>query len=296
MKKIISKIALAGVAVAALFTSCVVEDIQTTFDLAPAVCTVKVKVLYALDQSDITGQATISHKYGNAATFTVPATNKTVDAESLSITANFKGLSQTQTLSVATLLPGGVAEYSVLFVFGSKDDIIYEPRIVSQAPVVSTRWLTAAHDSHAGEEGDWLYNDSEFIYTGKINYEIWSGCKIRSYDSNEIVKSFADAIAANEPVTKTPAVYDLKISAWAAYRAWQTRTITTFVYDVYEVNTLLGTETKLGSYSYDQYVANAVQYEEKESPSHKGHYQPGHGVVDPHGGHNNAGGGIFFGE
>ena len=296
MKKIISKIALAGVAVAALFTSCVVEDIQTTFDLAPAACTVNVKVLYALDQSDVTGQATLSHKYGSAASFTVPATNKTVDAETISITAHFKGLSQTQSVNVATLLPGGVAEYSVLFVFGGEEDVIIEPRLVSEAPVVDTRWLTAGHDSHAGEEGNWLYNDSEFIYTGKINYEIWSGCKVLSCDSDATVKSFADAIAVNNPVTKTPAVYDLKISAWAAYRAWQTRTITTFVYDVYKVNTLLGTETKLGSYSYEQYVANAVQYEEKASPSHGGHYQPGHGVVDTHGGHSNAGGGIFFGE
>lgn len=297
MKKIISKLALVGVAVAALFTSCVVEDIQTTFDLADAVCTVNVKVLYALDQSDVTGQATISHKYGSASTFTVPATNKTVNAEDIAITASFKGLSETQTVHVATLLPGGLAQYSALFVFGSEGDITYESRLVSQESEDETLWLTNSHYSHGGE-GNWLYNESEFILTGTVDYEIWSGSKLLSVDpaTDANVKAFADAIEANDPVTKTPGSLDLKISAWAAYRAWQTRTATTFVYDVYKVNTLLGTETKLGTFSFLKYSGNAAQWEEKAISNHAGHYQKGHGTVDTHGGHNNAGGGIIFGE
>lgn len=298
MKKIISKIALMGVAVAALFTSCVIDDIQTTFNLADAVCTVNVKAVYALDQSDITSKVTFSHKYGNAASFTVPATNKIVSAEDIAVTASLNGVSQNQTISIATILPGGIASYELLFVFGGEGDIRYETRLVSQDSKDETNWLTNSHYAHGDDAGHWLYNASEFILTGKVDFEIWSGSKILSVDpaTDPQVKQFADAVEATDPVTKTPGSLDLKVSAWAAYRAWQTRTSTVFVYDVYKVNTLLNEETKLGSFSYLKYSGNAAQWEEKAHPGHEGHYQKGHGTHDAHGGHNNAGGGIVFGE
>lgn len=298
MKKIISKLALVGVAVAALFTSCVVEDIQTTFDLADAQYTVTVKCLYALDQSDITGQCSISHKYGSAATFSIPANNKTIDAEALTITASFKTLpAKTETINIPTILPGGIGNYTVTFVFGSEGDVRYEEVQFSKDETNETIWLTNSHYSHAGELDHWLYNDSEFILTGNVDYDLWSGTQVISVipDNDANVNNFVKAHTEN-PVTKTPATLELKVSAWAAYRAWQTRTSTLFVYDVYKINDVLGSREKIGTFSFKEYTGNAAQWEEKANPGHAGHYQKGHGSVDTHGGHNNAGGGIIFGE
>lgn len=302
MKKIISKLALVGVAVAALFTSCVVEDIQTSFDLTDASCTVNVKVLYALDQSDVTSQATISHKYGSAATFTVPAVNKTVNAEDIAVTATFKGLTDTKTVKVATLLPGGAATYNVLFVFGSEGDISYEARLISEtANKPETKYLFNTHYGHVGHDGtadEWNYNDSEFILTGTVNYETWSGSEIIDFAPADEpqVKAFVETLKKNDPLTKEAKSLDIKVSGWAAYQVEQTLESSTLVYDVYKKNTLLGTEEKIGSFSYKTFTGDIAKYNEKANPGHEGHYQHGHGQHDIHGEHNNAGGGIIFGE
>ena len=299
MKKIISKLALVGVAVAALCTSCVVEDIQTSFDLAEAVCKVNVTVVYAPEKADVTSQATISHNYGTASTIIIPTKNKTVAAEDLSITASFKDLPpQTQTVKIGTLLPGGKADYSVVFLFGSTGDIRYEPRLVE--PIEETTevaYLNNVHYTHADGEEGWLYNDTEFLLNGNVTYTVKTGGEIVSFSP----ETDANVIACKEALEKVNPVVDeektlpIQVSAWAAYSVKQTLTTATQNYDVYKINDVLGTEEKIGEFVYSVYTCTEATFEEKANPGHAAHYQHGHGH-DGHGAYDNAGGGIVFGE
>ena len=299
MKKIISKLALVGVAVAALCTSCVVEDIQTTFDLAEAVCTVNVKVVYAPEGTDVTSQATISHKYGSASTFTIPTSNKTVAAEALAVTASFKNLpAQTQTVNIGTLLPGGQATYSVVFLFGSTGDIRYEPRLVKEdEPASKTVYLNNVHYAHDGETEGWLYNDTEFLLNGEVAYTLKTGGEIKSFspENDQNVIACKEALEKTNPVVEEEKILPIQVSAWAAYRVGQTLTTTTQYWEVYKINSVLGTEEKIGDFVYSVYTCTEATFEEKANPGHAAHYQHGHGH-DGHGAYDNAGGGIVFGE
>ena len=299
MKKIISKLALVGVAVAALCTSCVVEDIQTTFDLAEAVCNVNIKVVYAPEGTDVTGQATISHDFGNASSFSIPTSNKTVVGRALAVTASFMSLpAQTQTQTIGTLLPGGQATYSYVFLFGSTGDIRYEPRLVDEKKTTEVAYLENAHYTHAegGEEG-WLYNDTEFLLNGDVTYTLKTGGMVVSADpaDDENVKSCIAALENVNPYKEEPKTLPINVSAWAAYQVKQSQTIASQYYEVYKINDILGTEEKIGEFVYSLYSCTEAAFEEKANPGHAAHYQHGHGH-DGHGAYDNAGGGIVFGE
>ena len=303
MKKIVSKLALISVAIAGLFTSCQIEDIKTTFDLAPAVCMVNVKAIYALTGEDITSSCVIENPYGSGASFTVPASaNKSVAAQILNIKATFtkSGESQTESLAINTLNPGGVANYSVLFVFGSTDDEEYAIRFVegSEKVVTATEELEATHYTHGTHNNSiWNYNDTEFMLEGTAKVEVWSGGEVIAFDpeDNEIVAGYAASLNAAAPVSVETVDYNFQVSAWAAYKVWATRTTTSKTYEVIKKNTVMGTEEVLGTIEYMFYSCTDTQFEEMACPGHEAHYVHGHGH-DSHGSAANAGGGIVYGE
>ena len=296
MKKIISKLALVGIAVAALCTSCVVEDIQTSFDIDDAVCTVNVQVLYALDQSDVTSKASISCKYGTGSVINVPASNKKIAAEDLVITATLGDASGSTTVTIGALLPGGKAEYKALIVLGSLDDIRYECESVCQEYESEIGYLHNSHYSHADGEEGWLYNDTEFILNGTATDYVWTGGHVTDCDSDDPqVLAFSKALDELEPLQIQEDSFEFSVSAWAAYQVTNVVSKTIETFSVYEINDATGTEELIGNITYEYYSGWVWSFEEKANPSHAAHYHYGHGH-DGHGAYDNAGGGIVYGE
>lgn len=297
MKTIVSKLALASIAMVGLFSSCVIDDIQTTFDLAPAECTINTHCVYALTGADVTSQCTITP----GATYTLTANaNKVIPAQDVTVTATFKTLpSQSRTVNVAALAAGAVATYDVYFVFGSEGDLSYVCELASTKDEDAVReYLYNAHFAHADGEEGWLYNDTEFIYDADVEYQIVTGGEVISCEpaDNPNVVMFKDGVEAAAPKTVTTETQSFKVSAWSMYTAYVEHVTTTDNYDVFELNNILGTKTKIGSFSF-QYVSSCIfNHEEKANPGHAGHYVPGHGHDHGHGHGENAGGGIIWAD
>lgn len=293
MKTIFSKLALASIAMVGLFSSCVVDDIQTTFDLNPAECTINTHVVYALTGEDITAQTTITP----GASYKLTAnSHKGIDPQAVTINAQFKNLTpQSQTVNVAALAAGAVATYDVYFFFGSEGDLEWICNKVGSDDTTDIDFLTNSHFAHADGEEGWLYNDTEFIYDATVQYQMVKGGKVTFWEpeDNDHVIALKDGIEAGAPEVKTIEEETFQVSAWAMYSAWVEHTTSIDNYEVIEKNTVMGTEKKIGSFDF-QYVSSCVfDHAEKENPGHAGHYVPGHG----HGhGSENAGGGIIWAD
>lgn len=302
MKKLFSKLALVSVAMVGLFTSCEIEDIQTTFDLNPAQCTINVHVLYALTGEDVTSKATITSDFGNGAVITIPAnSHKAIDPQDVKITASLNYLpAETKVCSIAALAAGADASYEVWFTFGGDEDIYYEYNTIAEKLDPQTMYLTNPHYSHADGEANWLYNGSDFILEAEVEFEEFEGAEALNPKPaaggeeiiNDCVKNINDEqgpIKAKRETKKET----FNVSAWAAYQAWVTRTFKTETIEVIEVNKVLETRTNLGTYDFKTVESNIFGSQEKAYPGHEGHYIEGHG----HGiGGNNAGGGLFWND
>lgn len=301
MKKIISKLALVSVAMVGLFSSCEIENIKTTFDLAEASYTINVKAYYVLTGEEITSDCVIESPFGSGSSIKVPTTNKGINGQTISIKATFSksGESDTKSFDVPTINPGGAGTGLVEFYFGSNDDLEYSVVLVDSSNKTDIAELQATHYSHATHADGfiWNYNDTEFILEGEVNYVDWLGSEISNITAtkDEDVVNGKAAAYNTTPLTKTPATLDITVSAWAAYRAWATYSITTENYNVIKKNTVMGDEEVIGSFVKTTY-STAAQFEEGACPGHEAHYTHGHGSHDTHGGHNNAGGGIVYGE
>lgn len=291
MKNLVSKLALISVAMLGL-SSCVIDDIQTTFNLAPAQCTINTHCVYALTGEDVTSQCTITP--GASYSLTANA-NKGIDPQDVVVTATFKTLpSQTRTVNVAALAAGAVATYDVYFVFGSEGDIRYECEVGTSTESEPVReYLVNAHFTHADGEEGWLYNDTEFIYTADVEFQKVSGGVITEFDDDPNVVMFKDAVESAAPKTVTTEKQSFEVSAWSMYSAWVEHVTTTDVYNVYEINDILGTETYLGSFTFEYVSSCTFGHDEKANPGHAAHYHAGHG--HGHGGEN-AGGGIIWAD
>lgn len=304
MKKIISKLALVSVAMAGLFTSCQIENIRTTFDLAEASYTINVKAYYALTGEEITNLCTIASPFASGASFTVPTTNKGIAAQTIQVTATFtkSGETLTKPFDIPTVNPGGVGTGTLEFWFGSTDDEEYSVVLVDESSETVVGELQATHYAHFSHaDGSvWNTNDSEFILSGEAQYELWTGAKVS--DIKSVDPKYASEVEpraqnyANPAFSQTTETLKFQVSAWAAYRVWAERVIKTENYNVVKKNTVMETEEVVGSFVRTSYTSTVAQFAEEACPGHEAHYTHGHGTHDIHGGHNNAGGGIVYGE
>lgn len=304
MKKIISKLALVSIAMAGLLTSCHVENIKTTFDLAEASYTINVKAYYALTGEEITNLCTIESPFGQGASFKVPTTNKGIAAQTIKVKATFtkSGESLDKPFDIPTVNPGGVGTGTLEFWFGSTDDEDYSVVLVDESSKTIVGDLQATHYSHFthADGSVWNANDSEFILSGEAEYELWTGATVS--DIKSVDPKYASEVEPraknyeNPAFSKTTATLPFQVSAWAAYRVWAERVVKTENYNVVKKNTVMGTEDVVGSFVRTSYTSTVAQFAEMPCPGHEAHYTHGHGSHDAHGGHNNAGGGIVYGE
>lgn len=331
MKRFFKKLAFATLALSVvLVSSCKVEDIRTTFTADNAVFTVEISVYDATTSTDVTREATITTTAqgvsvsGNKLVITG---NPAIEAQTIAVTATYKGVSKTKNVKIYAVLAGGRADSQEQIVVNSPDPgyTIDETGETSE-DVVGTFFSShaiASHDySHdpythlhgyddvlighgtGHGNGNWLYNETEFMFCTTIDYKKWTGVKTewctKSYESgiSDVEKTIVDlyfsTYAANT-FKEQDATLDVKVSAFSMYTAYATRKYKTTTYAVYR--TVGDEKTKIATITVKN-VSTSAQYTEAAVPGHESVYHYGHGHEDPghsHGG-SNAGGGIIWAD
>ncbi len=325
MKKLFQTLALASLAIAGMIvSSCEVENISTTFEPSPAVAKVTVKVFDIADNGkEVTSQATITTDInsanvtvsGNVVTVTgTPAIAKTT----FNVTATVPGNEPKSTpVTVEALLAGGEANYAASINVGvipGSEDFELVPGEEKTKTITGTFFSTHGHAtythsySHAthghGEgDGEWLYNESEFILTTTIEYDSFTGIMldkcVKEYTAEAkvsdkpMVDKFFESLTLNVGTTVKETI-DVKVSAFAMYSAYGIQQFKTQPYSVNRKNAD-GSKTLVGKFEIVN-VSTAAEYCEAAMPGHSGHYHFGHGHDDVHGYSSNAGGGIIWAE
>lgn len=325
MKKLFQTLALASLAIAGMIvSSCEVENITTTFEPSAAVAKVTVKVFDVADNGkDVTDQATITTDInsanvtvsGNVVTVTgTPAIAKTT----FNVIANVPGNEPKSTsVTVEALLAGGEANYSASINVGvipGSEEYELVPGEEKTTSKKGTFFSTHGHEtythsySHAtyghGEgDGEWLYNESEFILTTTVTYDSFTGIMldkcVKEYTAEAkasdkpMVDKFFESLTLNAGTTVKETI-DVKVSAFAMYSAYGIQYFKTRSYSVNRKN-VDGSKTQVGKFEIVK-VDTAAQYCEAAMPGHSGHYHYGHGHDDVHGYSSNAGGGIMWAE
>lgn len=309
MKKLLSSV-LACVAILGL-SSCVQEDIETTFEVGSAKAIINVGVLDLGSESDVTAQSTITSPYGNGNVITITG-NKNIPATNVTITAKYvapsgKAYTSTYTLPINALRAGGTATYMVVIPVGEITPLgdytfkFSDP--YQEETYKDTSWLDKVQHNIVHYDGQrWVENASEFILRGTVDWKSKNGLEIIADHCacdtfEEKFDTVLDVISKISPVTETDEVKDIEVSAWAAYTAYQVVFTEEKTFDFIAVD-IEGYETLVGTFTTWSY-STECSYEEWASPNHASHYNYGHGVDDPaisHGGAHNAGGGIVIAD
>ena len=255
MKKFFSLIALVGV-----FAACQPEQIETAFKVAGAKLTVNVQFVdldgnpYADASLSSATAGTIS---GNTITFEA-AEGTAIAAQEISVTASTPKLAEktrTMTVSVPDIIAGGVGTVNVKWPVGDKvDDYTYS--LVPKGSPVKTLWDVEFLDNphydtydHAYTHNDvdidlWYLNDSEYILTGEVTYNMWWKSDIISinyyYDTfKPIVDAYMFAFDGDS-IDYGEGKLPFKVSAYGMWAAWQKSYLTE---QTYEVKATKGGET-----------------------------------------------------
>ena len=245
--------------------------------------------------------------------------NKTpLPAMTLAIGATYNGHKAIEDeLNIAEIPAGIKAKYSITVFIGSQATYSCIPvdrkevKKVVGTFVSSHGHATYTHDykhattGHGEGEGEWLYNETEFILKTEVAYTPWTGIIIdncgytMAEGSNELdevyVNSFYEGYISIGLDNDTEKILPIEVSAWAMYSVYGTKTFSDVTYEVYR--RLPGdTDGKLVGTIVIREVSTNAEYCEAAMPGHDGHYVHGHGHDDVHGYSSNAGGGIFWNE
>ena len=294
----------------------------------PAVAKIHVAVVDGTLQKDITSESTITARFlddgaeapkatisvdGNVVTITAGESLK-IDAATVLINAKYKEFEGDTDIEITEVPEGAVADkYTATVII--KNPAKYFPEKVSEevtkvdvGTFFSTHGLhTYTHDyshattGHGHGTGEWLYNESEFILNTTVDFEneygtIGSSTKFApgcTATDMKMVVYYGEALYGKKAV-KEPAQLKIKVSAFAMYSAFCTKTHTSTTYNIIrreegKDDVLVGTVKVLT-------IATQAEYCEAAIPGHDGHYHYGHGHDDIHGYSSNAGGGIIFAE
>ncbi len=325
MKNFFQNLALASLAITGiLVSSCQVEDIQTTFEPKPAVATITVKVFDVTDaNNDVTSKANLFTDSNNANikivgnVITVTGTPE-IAAQTFTVFATVDGLSSGDTkVDIPSLLAGGQAQIPATILVGKLAEgyRLGTRRVIGPTMEVgrfeslfghaththSYKYATVGHNSDI--DGEWLYNETEFILNTEVEYNSLCGvskdysyCNINDKATQNdipIVNAYYDAYLLNSVVAEKKKL-PITVSAFSMYSVFGCRLIYIEEYTVIRENAD-ETETTIATFGIGN-VVTTVEYCEAAIPGHEGHYHFGHGHDDIHGYSSNAGGGIFLGE
>lgn len=319
MKKFFSLLALVGV-----LAACQKEDLKTAFKVDPGVATVHATAL-SIDGSDITADVTFSFngEVGSTSQTFYSTEYEAFDQEVIvsAVWAGYDGKRNfTKDAKVRVhVLPGGKADYNVTLTLGEykDDEFSYSTDDYPIEEGYKFFFLTESHSgavSHAATfvyhdgtevDGKYLMNPTEFVLRGVVNYEEVYGNQVvntLSWNSGveplDIFNNYYDAVTG-DPLEKTPASFNITVSAFAMYCAYQAVGYQLREADFIRTNNL-GASEVIARFTYNNYCSNEVGCVENACIGHEAHYVPGHGHEDPshsHGhGTSNAGGGIVFAD
>lgn len=263
------------------------------------------------------GLVTIIHKPGQ----------KTFEAMDITLTADYEEYSDEMTLSFPAIAVNEVVETYVTFHLATPEDpeISYNYEFQGFGEPITvvgyfnpTHFAGHAHDyshavvGHGHGEGNWAYNESEFILTGEVEYTNEYGTfgenpayapynAVLQYTTEctepeqETANNFFSLLAADTYVSE-PAVLEIKVSAWAMFTVYATKTYVPAYYTIVRAEKGKALVTIANATVYS--VTTNAEYCEAAVPGHDGHYSPGHGHDSHDHGHgsNNAGGGIIWAD
>lgn len=255
-----------------LFTSCEKEDLKATFEPGPAEITFNVTVVDAMD-GNVTSAATITGA-------DKISKNANIPAGTVTITAVYKGNPGTQIVTYEPLTIGGKRTINVTVMISSGYTI------TAGDPTVDTTIYTLGDATHSHNGENWALNDKDYILVRDITYKVFNKQVATTTDLSKVdLSTFINAL--NYGDKSTTGVLNLKVSAWAYYRAWTTKLTTTTKYTV----TRKGNNEVLGTVVVVSDSSTSAEYQEAAFNSH---YEYGHG--HGHGTGGNAGGGIVYAD
>lgn len=284
----------------------------------PAVAKITVSVLDELLEKDVTSESEISAQLapassadievnGNVVTISAGDALKIV-AQDVTIKVKYGELLETAVVSLNEIPENVVLEKSIEVGFNKAASYLLKE--VSSKSTVEVGKFFSVHNlhtytheygpgyGHGHDSGEWMYNESEFILETTIEYVNAYGISDCAIDHLSKVAKDVEAVDlyaagyAKNYVEKTE-ILSIKVSAFARYSAYATRTTTITKYDV--IRLLNGTEEVVGSFTVKR-IATQAEYCEAAMPGHEGHYVHLHGHADEHGYGSNAGGGIVWAE
>lgn len=305
MKKLFSLFALAGA-----FVACQPEELETAFTVDPAQATISVTVYDVQTAAPIEGLTVAcpggeGEVDGNVVTITGTPAIQAMDVKLTLTSSKYPDETKEVTVKVNSLLAGGVANYNVVDVMGTPytpgpDPEPVEVTLDYGAPVSVTEiayWdqLNVGHShSHNGTNLElWAENPTPFMINVSGDYTVYSGASaekgdILNAEYEDLVETYVDtynSIGQQEQAAR----FSFKVSAWALYTVWQTKTTNTTEY------TVLVDGEPVGHFTVEGVSSSQVEYLEMALPGHSHEYTHGHGHAS-HGEYDNAGGGIVFAE
>lgn len=317
MKKV-----FAFLAVAAALVACKPENLDTTFEVKPAVATIEVKCVDVVSGEVKTPTLTSTAGVVSGSTVTITG-NPTIAEQDVTVTAAYEGKTYSSTVKVDALRANGKGYYTTLILLGTSYAKDFEYELVAgewekgQSKVFSnfTPYNHAAHVQHSythdGHVFDsWARNDSEWMLEAKFDYPVL--LSLHSYTMIPVTKDAADhvnIISSYEKAFKLipwdklsyegTDVFETKISAYCLYLGYVYRRIDRLPYDLVVTSKKDSSlKATIATFYVTANHTSDVNILEIADPAGHGHYVPGHGHVDAHG-HgldNNAGGGIVFAD
>jgi len=314
MTNVCGKLIIASVALAGLFSSCVEEGTNTSFEVGEAVANITITVVEKGTGNDITSASTLSYtkgaytiEQGAAANKFILKGNKAIEATAVAFQASWKDkYNDTYTgsciVSIPSILAGGKGDFVGTIIIEGKTepasdfDYSFEQTIGETTTAVGYLEKTA----HDYMDKKWVANDSQYLLEGTADYTNVTGTYalltfyVPTADADD--KAYVDSFKAGIPELpeQTPAKFDFKVSAYAYYNVFVTYVTTSAMYTCFKTNKYTKVKTEIG-YVLLGTTGTTVQYEEVAMPQHAGHYIYGHGH-DTHGQGGNAGGGIIVAE
>lgn len=319
--KSINRLALVALAITSMFNSCSCKKDDPDAGKDPAKASIAVTVMNRFDGSNVTSASTITAEAstksyndvtvnGSAVFIDADESYKTIDKQTIHITATYQSYTETADVEIPWIYGGGEATFGVTIVLGDADYKAELVKSVKNAPryyymansnyahtLHGLQGITHSGDDYGEEVINWMQNDTEFKLERYETYEAWYGQEVDNFagisDSN--VKKCAEPY--NTGVTKTTKKAHLVVSAWSVYSAIAIVNSETMTYEVYKYE--MGAKAgKVGEFTVTNYNT-LLDYAEAAHPSHASHYVYGkgaHGPSDLHGNQDNAGGGIIIAD
>ena len=299
---------LAAVVLGCMFTSCEKEDLNATFQPAPASVTLNVTVIDGLTEETITDKAQITVSGANFVAQTnpgefllAPTTTGSINLTPITITAELGDAKSTINMNIGAINAGGEANYDATLILaaGLEFNGVEGDAVETDYYATFDNLKHDASHTHAGWS-NWYVNKSDYFQPWTITYEVAHNIlKAENFVEGEIFNMLNDSnkatimniynawnnvqIGEKETITMKG-----KATAWSNFKVKVTRITKTTDWTV----TDNATDKVAATYEVTAISGTKAEFIEFAAPGHEGHYQHGHG----HGDNSNAGGGISIAE